>query len=322
MKIHSFLTVCFFASAAAIVIACSALSHDENGESVYFVVRYDGNGSTGGSVPQDGSGYESGDTVVILENSGALTRTGFSFAGWNTRKDGYGTTYAGGESFVMGSEDCVLFAKWDPLTGALESFSLGEAAFRMVFVSGGHTIPKGTDDSWTAEVSASYWIAETETTYTVWDTVYRWAVANGYSFNNAGTAGAGTGNTGQHPVTVVNWNDCMVFCNALTEFHNALQGTRYTVAYKDGGVPVRDSRYTNEEQCNRVKPDAAATGFRLPSEDDWELAARWKNDAANTVPGYESPWFTKGDSPSGSSSNYSSAGAIGEVAWYCDNSGG
>jgi formylglycine-generating enzyme required for sulfatase activity len=63
-----------------------------------------------------------------------------------------------------------------------------------------------------------------------------------------------------------------------------------------------------------------ATGFRLPSSDEWELAARWRgSDATNTVSGYTNPYFTKGDSASGATASYSDTTATGDVAWYNGN---
>jgi formylglycine-generating enzyme required for sulfatase activity len=64
---------------------------------------------------------------------------------------------------------------------------------------------------------------------------------------------------------------------------------------------------------------AGATGFRLPTSDEWELAARWRNDATNAVNGYNNPWFTMGNSASGATSDYGNMAATGAVAWYKSN---
>src|SRR5262249_51919024 len=62
-------------------------------------VAYDGNGADGGSPPTDGaSPYSSGATVTVL-GAGTLTRTGYTFAGWNTQADGGGTSYQPGDTF-------------------------------------------------------------------------------------------------------------------------------------------------------------------------------------------------------------------------------
>jgi Leucine-rich repeat (LRR) protein len=80
-----------------------------------FSVNYDGNGSTGGSVPDSGTIYATGETVVVLGNSGALVKNGSIFDGWNTAANGSGTSYAGGATFLMGSGNVVLSAKWADL---------------------------------------------------------------------------------------------------------------------------------------------------------------------------------------------------------------
>jgi len=51
-------------------------------------VTYNGNGKTAGSVPVDAaSPYTNGSTVTVLGNTGNLTRTGYTFAGWNTQEN-------------------------------------------------------------------------------------------------------------------------------------------------------------------------------------------------------------------------------------------
>jgi len=76
-------------------------------------VRYNANGSTGGTVPMDDGRYLEADTVTALGNTGNLVKTGSTFAGWNTVADGSGTSYiAGTGTFVMGSSDVTLYAMW------------------------------------------------------------------------------------------------------------------------------------------------------------------------------------------------------------------
>nr|MCU0797048.1 InlB B-repeat-containing protein [Akkermansiaceae bacterium] len=78
------------------------------------LLTYDGNGSTGGSVPVDlSSPYTSGATVTVLGNTGSLTKTSYSFSGWNTAADGSGTPYNPGDSFNI-TADTTLYAIWTP----------------------------------------------------------------------------------------------------------------------------------------------------------------------------------------------------------------
>jgi hypothetical protein len=78
-------------------------------------VTYNGNGATGGNVPVDPTNYLPGYKVTVLGNSGSLVKAGCSFAGWNTKTDGTGTTYTPGQTFVMGSSDMTLYAMWTPV---------------------------------------------------------------------------------------------------------------------------------------------------------------------------------------------------------------
>jgi hypothetical protein len=75
-------------------------------------VLYAANGATGGTVPVDASTYVQGATVTVLGNSGALTKEGNAWNGWNTAANGSGTTYAQGQTFVMGPADMTLYARW------------------------------------------------------------------------------------------------------------------------------------------------------------------------------------------------------------------
>ena len=73
-------------------------------------VIYDGNGNTGGTVPA--SQLETiVSSVTLATNSGALVKTGYTFAGWNTLADGTGTSYA--EAAVITFNGSLpLYAQW------------------------------------------------------------------------------------------------------------------------------------------------------------------------------------------------------------------
>lgn len=77
-----------------------------------YTLTYDGNENTGGSVPVDATHYYEGNAVTVKGNTGDLVATGFYFVTWNTQADGEGTDYAGGETFIMGTNDATLYAKW------------------------------------------------------------------------------------------------------------------------------------------------------------------------------------------------------------------
>ncbi|MCL2338239.1 MAG: S-layer homology domain-containing protein, partial [Firmicutes bacterium] len=82
-----------------------------------YMVTYNGNGSTGGTVVSDTSSpYQPGAAVTVLGNTGSLTKPNYKFAGWNTKADGTGISYAPGDTFGMPANDVTLYAQWT-LTG-------------------------------------------------------------------------------------------------------------------------------------------------------------------------------------------------------------
>ncbi len=80
-----------------------------------YTVTYNGNGSSGGSVPVDSNSYAAGATVTVLGNTGSLTKLLYTFESWNTEASGGGTSYSAGSTFPMGSADVTLYAQWSLL---------------------------------------------------------------------------------------------------------------------------------------------------------------------------------------------------------------
>lgn len=74
-----------------------------------YTVSYDGNGSTGGTVPVDPSRYEAGQTVTLL-GPADLVLSGYAFIGWTTPSDPI--PYSPGTLFTMPAGDTVFYAVW------------------------------------------------------------------------------------------------------------------------------------------------------------------------------------------------------------------
>lgn len=214
-------------------------------------------------------------------------------------------------------------------TGDAVPFSAGGVTWEMHYVPGG-TFPTGIYDEGDRDfdlqntpdvpspstVSSPYLIGRTEVTYELYDAVYDWSVANGYAYHGQGTMGQGTGvKTNLHPVAQTTWYDCVVWCNALTEYYNAHNSANLECVYQYGVNPIRDATEANWDVIEPVQPTVNADGFRLLMYDEWELAARWRNDSTNTVPGYSDPWFTRGDSASGAVANFDDESATNAVSW-------
>ena len=80
-----------------------------------FNVTYNGNGSTGGTVPTDATKYASGATVTVAANSGSLVKTNYTGAGWNTANNGTGTNYVPGSGQFKITANTTLYAHWTQL---------------------------------------------------------------------------------------------------------------------------------------------------------------------------------------------------------------
>ncbi len=93
-----------------------------------------------------------------------------------------------------------------------------------------------------------------------WQSVYFWATNNGYAFTHPGA-----GKAANHPVQTVDWWDCVKWCNARSQ-----QAGKPPVYYTDVG---RAQVYTNGEPAT-LYAKWTASGYRLPTEAEWEKAAR------------------------------------------------
>ena len=111
--------MCFIVCIGMVMVSCdwifSLLAPQPSGqdeETISCTVTYHANGATEGTLPVDDKAYEQGETVTVADSSGNLLKNGYYFAGWNTKADGSGDTYAPGTTFKMGAADVVLYVRW------------------------------------------------------------------------------------------------------------------------------------------------------------------------------------------------------------------
>jgi formylglycine-generating enzyme len=168
-------------------------------------------------------------------------------------------------------------------------------------------------------------MATTETTYELWYQVRLWAEANGYFFQNMGregndgVIGAVPTSNKNKPVTTVSWRDVIVWTNALSE----MTGLNPVYRMIDDWI-VKDSRDSNADQVDSVEQFYYNNGYRLPTSNEWEMAARWKNDTTSTNGSISvgGRYWTPSNYTSGATVDYNNEAATRAVAWYYGATGG
>ena len=175
---------------------------------VTYTVNFNANGGSGSVPPAQTANAGSS---IILPNESGLSKSGYTFGGWNTNTMGTGTNYKAGDSYTV-TGNVTLYAKWD--TAASTSYTVtynanggsGTVPASQIAQSGSAiTLPNGTGltkggytfGGWNTNASgtgtnynagASYTVTANITLYAKWDT----ATTTSYTVTYNANGGSGS----------------------------------------------------------------------------------------------------------------------------------
>ncbi len=270
-----------------------------------YTVVFNANGGTGTMANQS---IEYDSTTTLTANR--FAKEHWAFDKWNTSPLGVGTDYTDGANVknLANSGTITLYAQWNMCINGL---SYPKTGMKQVLLSqtsitcdqSGGVFPSARG----SVTLGKYAIGK----YEVTQQLYTAVMGSNPSYFQSGTA-LGTGETNYllRPVESVSWYDAIVFCNKLS----TLMGKERCYKLSDGTYPEDFGTIptSNNTKWDNVTCNWNAYGYRLPTECEWECAARGGAYSTGT------PWtYTySGSNDIGNSTSYYTNSA----AWYRTNS--